>query len=328
MAIDIPKDVLSRPARLRRTVGAALTDWFFYGGAQGVRALGLGHPRLHGAEVVKDVPYFEGGRYPHRLDVYRPRGVQGPTPIIFYVHGGAFRFMSKDTHWLFGLRFAAAGYTVFSINYRLAPKHPYPAAIEDVCRAYDWVVKNAHAHGGDVSRLALAGESAGANLVTALTLALTTERPEPYAKAVYDLGVLPKAVLPACGFLQLTQPERFPLSGLTRAFFEDRLRETTEAYLGGLSFEHPHQLDLADPLVALDRDEPTARPLPPFFIPCGDSDVLKHDSLRLQAALERRGIDAEAKLYPGGMHAFHAFVFTRQARACWHDMREFLRATL
>ena len=105
---------------------------------------------------------------------------------MFYVHGGAFHLLSKDTHWLMGLVFARFGYLVVNISYRLAPKHPYPAAIEDTCDAYRWLAQRVAALGGDPDRVVVAGESAGGNLITALTIAACQRRTEPWARAVFD----------------------------------------------------------------------------------------------------------------------------------------------
>jgi len=84
----------------------------------------------------------------------------------------------------------------------------FPTPLEDVCRAFDWVVKNAERFGGDPSRIVLAGESAGANLVTSLALALAYERPEPFAKLAFATGVVPRAVVPACGVFQVSDLAR------------------------------------------------------------------------------------------------------------------------
>src|SRR5690606_7801756 len=133
----------------------------------------------------------------------------GPLPTVLYVHGGAFRSLSRRTHWLMGLAFARAGFVVANVDYRLAPAHPFPAAVQDVCAAYTWWAAHAADHGGDPGRLVLAGESAGANLVTSLAICAAWRRPEPWARAVFDAGVAPRAVLPACGILQVSRAERF-----------------------------------------------------------------------------------------------------------------------
>jgi acetyl esterase/lipase len=77
--------------------------------------------------------------------------------------------------------------------------------------------------------------------------------------------------------------------------------------------------------VALEQGAALARPLPSFFLPCGTWDVLLDDTHRLARALERSGHKStEAREYLRGPHAFHAFVFTRAARACWRDTFDFL----
>ena len=80
-----------------------------------------------------------------------------------------------------------------------------------------------------------AGESAGANLVTALTVACTYERPEPYARAVYERGVVPKAVLPACGILQVSDHERFGRKKKLNGFIAGRIAEVARGYLHKVS---------------------------------------------------------------------------------------------
>ena len=307
--------------RLRREAGAFLVDGFFEGVARAGKLHPLADPARHGVEVLRDLPYLDGGGPERHLDVWRPSARAAPLPVVLYLHGGGFRILSKDTHWVFGLVFARQGYVTFVISYRLSPRHPFPAAVEDACDAYRWVVGNAPRLGGDPSRLVLAGESAGANLATALALAACTERPEPFARRVFDGGVVPRAVVPACGLLQVTDAARFTRSS---AFVQDRIAEVGDAYLRGVVPAHPTALDLADPLVALERDEPTARPLPPFFVPCGTWDPLAEDSLRLGRALARRGVAVETKLYPREPHAFHAFVPRAGARRCWADTFDFL----
>ena len=117
----------TRLVRLRRTAGRILVDNTF----RGLALAGLAHPAArpgrHGVEVEREISYRRTGERAHRLDVYRPRrGVRRPTPALLYVHGGGFRILSKDSHWLMGLAFARRGYTVFNVSYRLAPRHPRP----------------------------------------------------------------------------------------------------------------------------------------------------------------------------------------------------------
>jgi acetyl esterase len=243
---------------------------------------------------------------------------------VLYVHGGAFRMLSKDSHWLMALAFARRGHLVFNINYRLAPKHRFPTAVEDVCAAYTWVIANAAKWGGDPSRIVVAGESAGANLVTSLTIAATYRRREPWARAVFDLGVVPKATLPACGMLQVSDPERFSRRRKLPRWTADHIEIVSDDYLPERSFAAPHGLDLADPLLVFERGDRPDRALPPFFIIAGTHDPIFDDSRRLHAALANVGADSELAVFPGEIHAFHALVWRPAARDAWRRMLEFV----
>jgi acetyl esterase len=214
---------------------------------------------------------------------------------------------------------------VFNIDYRLAPRHPFPAALEDCGAALAWIAANAARYGADPRRLILAGESAGANLVTALTVATTYRRPEPWACAAWDVGLAPRAVLPACGMLQVSDPHRFTRrKPHLAAFLQDRLAEVSDAYLGGAT----GNLELADPLVVLERAAPPDRPLPPFFVAVGTRDPLLDDSRRLKTALDRLHVPCEIRYFPGELHAFHALVWRDSARRCWRETFAFLDGCL
>ena len=315
------------PERLRRRTGALVVDNFF----RGIARAGMLHPNArperHNVEVIRDIAYRDAGLPEHHLDVYRPVDVAPGSrlPIVLYVHGGGFRILSKDTHWIMGLAFARRGFLVFNISYRLAPRYPFPAAVEDACSALDWVGRNATEWGGDLDRLVLAGESAGANLVTSLAVATSYERPEPWARAVFERELRARAVIAACGLLQVSDTGRFRRRWPhMRSFISDRLTEVTEAYLGDPTRHEPSLLDLADPLLLFERGERPARPLPPFFAPCGTKDPLLDDTRRLAAALSALGVECDAQFYPGELHAFHALVFRPNARRCWADTYGFL----
>ncbi len=314
---------MSRLEHLRRHLGSKVAEGFFEGAA----ALGRLHPRArperHGITVTRNLPY-DPAHPTRRLDVWRPANAAEPAPALLYVHGGGFRILSKDTHWVMALAFARMGFVVFNIDYRLAPAAPFPAALEDAALAYAWVTRHAARFGADVSRLVLAGESAGANLVTALAASAVFPREEPYARTVFSTGVVPRAVLPACGIHQVTDTARFARREprLSR-FVADRIEEVTRAYVGHLDEAHP-ALALADPLRLFERDVDPARPLPAFFLTCGTADPILDDTRRLHAALARRGADAEVRYYPGEPHAFHALVFRAAARRHWDDTRRFL----
>lgn len=302
-------------------VGSKMVEGFFWGASRASQIHPLARPERHGIEVIRDVPYLDTGLPEHSLDIYRPANASGPLPVCLYVHGGGFRILSKDTHWIMGLIFARRGYLVLNVNYRLAPRYPFPHAVEDLCTAYRWMIDNAEQYGGDLSRLVFAGESAGGNLITALTISLCYQRQERFAKLAHELGVLPKAVVPACGIFEVSNPDRFQRMRVSR-FIQDRLTEVTHAYLpDAIAIE---ERDLADPLRVFERGDRPDRPLPPFFAPCGALDPLSDDTRRLGTALGNLGASCETRFYERGHHAFHAFVVFDNARQCWRDTFEFL----
>lgn len=330
-----PPDPAARPRRYRETLfrrARTLAATAFF---EGLASLGALHPaaapKRHGVEVERDQVYGDDGQY-HLLDIYKPVHRPRPWPVVFYVHGGAFHLLSKDTHWLMGLVFARFGYMVVNISYRLAPKHPYPAAIEDTCAAYRWLAANIDRLGGDRERVAVAGESAGGNLITALTLATCQRRAEPFARAVFDTGLVPKAALPFCALLQVSNPDRFSARRRLPRWVDGMIRDASASYLHG----HPRQpsptTELADPLRVLEEqvaglattEDHWERPLPPFFAPVGTRDPLLDDTRRLEKALAGLNVPCEARYYPGGIHAFHALVWDPAARRCWRDALAFL----
>ncbi len=315
-------------ARLRRGASAAVVDGLFTQLAALSRRQPYAQAHRHNVELIRDVPYLNSGSTAHNLDIYRPTATPGPWPVVLYVHGGAFRILSKESHWLMALSFARRGYLVFNINYRLAPDHPFPAAIQDACAAFRWVTRNAAAFGGDLRRLVLAGESAGANLVTALSLASCYERSETWARQVFDTNVVPRAVVPACGILEVGNIERFHPGDASPWALDSLVYEylclLRDSYLPSDREDEGFTAELASPLAVLERATPPERELPAFFVPVGTRDPLMDDTRRLAKALERHGADVEAKYYDGEPHAFHAFIWRSAARQCWRDTFDFL----
>ncbi|HEX7702080.1 MAG TPA: alpha/beta hydrolase [Kofleriaceae bacterium] len=323
-------DVEPAPPVWRDTMFRRARSFIANGFFESLSATGRLHPaaspKRHGVDLESDVVY--GPDPQHRLDIYRPVTRPKPWPVVFYVHGGAFHLLSKDTHWLMGLVFARFGYLVINISYRLAPKHPFPAAIEDTCRAYTWMASRIEELGGDPNRVAVAGESAGGNLITSLALASIWERQEPWAREVFECGVLPRAVMPFCAMLQVSETDRFSKRRKMPWWVDGMIRDAGASYLHGHPQMRSAATALADPLVAIESaalgDVAFARPVPPFFAPVGTRDPLLDDTRRLEKALATLNAPCEARYYPGGIHAFHALVWNPAARRCWRDALAFL----
>ncbi|MCP4500396.1 MAG: alpha/beta hydrolase [Deltaproteobacteria bacterium] len=313
-----------RRDRLRRNLGGMVISNTFKAAAKVARLHPQANPAKHGVEVKKNIAYVDDGNSVHSLDVYRPVDLgKKLRPTVLFIHGGGFRILSKDTHWVFALALARRGYVVFSINYRLAPEHPFPAAVEDVADAYAFTVRAARTFGGDPNQLIVTGESAGGNLSLGTAISACYQRDEPWCKTIWDTGVVPKVVAPLCGILQVSNVERLLVKGVCKVV-GDRVHEISDAYLGGAEGIEDSWKDLADPLLVLESEAQSQRPLPPMFTSCGTNDLLLEDSLRLNRALEKREVRTVSRVYQGELHAFQAFVWRKNAQQSWRDLFEFL----
>lgn len=277
-----------------------------------------------GIRVTRDVPYA-----PHdacRLDVYSPANAAG-APVVLYLHGGGFRVGSKRSHAAVAEPLATAGFIVVLVDYRLAPAHPFPAALDDCAAAFLWVASNIGRYGGDSARIVIAGESAGANLALSLALSATHRFVRPSVRRVFDLAITPRALLPMCGFLHVSDPERFDSIGRRpHPLVRDRLRSISRGYLDGADAEHG--LELASPLLVLESELALDRRFPPAFISCGDRDPILDDSVRLARAFEKRSIEHTLRIERGQPHGFQVVVVTKGAATHWAHAVDFLRARL
>jgi triacylglycerol lipase len=117
--------------------------------------------------VQYNIPYIDDGEFRHTCDIYLPPG-DGPFPAVLMIHGGAWTSGSKGHMVAHARTVCAAGYTVVSINYRLAPKHPFPAQIDDCRAALGWMKTSAAKYKIDPERIATYGYSAGGHLACLL----------------------------------------------------------------------------------------------------------------------------------------------------------------
>ncbi|HEY7931896.1 MAG TPA: alpha/beta hydrolase, partial [Acidimicrobiales bacterium] len=162
------------------------------------------HPR--DMQLIKNVVYGPAPR--HRLDVWRTSTTPKGAPVILYLHGGAWTFGDKREQGRPMLHeFVRRGWIVVTSNYRLAPRDPWPAQIEDATRVLGWIKKNVAVYGGDPARVVVAGGSAGGHLAALLALSSDdpTWRPGDVTN-VSDWSV--RGALSFYGVLEMTGDER------------------------------------------------------------------------------------------------------------------------
>src|SRR5262245_18632282 len=113
--------------RFRSAAGAALIKNAVKGTSAVMNRMSFADPKRFGIRRKRGLRYLSDGHPMHTLDVYTPEAPPStPRPIVIYVHGGGFTSLSKDTHHTMALEFAKQGYVVFNVDYRLAPRDPFP----------------------------------------------------------------------------------------------------------------------------------------------------------------------------------------------------------
>jgi len=220
---------------------------------------------------------------------YRPRTAPStPLPTLVWFHGGGFVIGSvaesdADCRHLAVL----SGCAVLSVDYRLAPEHPYPAAPEDCFAAVSWIVDNAAEFGVDPARVAVGGDSAGGNLATIVAL-MARERGGPelaYQLLLYPVTDLGSFDTPS----YLANADGYYLTRRTMQWFADQY------------VPDPAQRAAAhvSPLRA-----PDLRGLPPAFVATAEHDPLCDEGEAYAARLREAGVEVELRRYDGMIHGF------------------------
>ena len=212
--------------------------------------------------------------------------------------------------------------------YRLGPVHTYPKPLKDAMAALEWVLDNGAKYGADTDRLAIIGESAGANLAAALAYCATHPRPEPFTRSIFERNVDIACVAPLYGLLDLHDIQRFwrdpGKSRRMAGWIKGEIRGTAYSYLGR-RVKRALQFPLASPLRLFEKPPVLgSRPLPPFFTTVGTADPLLSDTIRLSDALERRDTECELHVFRGEIHAFNVLLWRAAAREQWGALFDFL----
>jgi acetyl esterase len=234
-----------------------------------------------------------------RADVAVPKGA-GPHPVVIYLHGGGWAFGSPASFRKLGMQFAEVGYLTIVLDYRLAPEHPFPAALEDTIFAIGWASDNARRWNGDGRRIAIGGDSAGANLAMSAITSSAAEQRSPVQAALLFYGAY-----------DLEATAKRPRS-------EPGLQTQLSTYVSGNKglFDDPR----VSPLKAV-----APGLLPPCFIMgAGNDSWCLADSLTLGQALSAVAGPYELHVMEGMPHGFMQMSALEGCRAAMRLMWEFL----
>jgi acetyl esterase/lipase len=249
--------------------------------------------------------------------VYRPKpaGAAGalPVPGVLFIHGGGFIIGSVEAEHIGAALVAAdAGAVVVSVDYRLAPEHPYPAALHDCYAALAYLHDEAAALGVDPARVAVAGASAGGGLAAAVAL------------LARDLGGPPLCFQ----MLQIPELDDRLETPSMRRFVDSPLWnrplavESWTAYLGGL-WGSPDVPAYAAPSRATDLAG-----LPPAYISTAENDPLRDEGIAYASGLLQAGVSVELHQFPGTFHGSALVTTAAVSRRAQHEAALVLRRAL
>ena len=205
--------------------------------------------------------------------------------VILYVHGGGYVMGSAGSHRdMTGRLSQASGARVLSLNYRLAPEHPFPAPVDDSVAAYRWLLGQSI----QASNIAIAGDSAGGGLALAALIAIR-DAGEPVPAA--GIGISPWVDMEGTGESMTTRAAVDPVVQ------KEGLLGMAKLYLGDADPKNP----LAAPLHA------NLAGLPPLLIQVGDSETLLDDATRITERARKADVDVTLKIWDEMPHVWHLF---------------------
>ena len=220
--------------------------------------------------------------------IYKPTGVSGGLPGIFFIHGGGMIMGSIETeNHKAAMLCETIQSIVVSVEYRLAPENPHPAQVQDCYEALVWMSKNAAELGFDADRLAIVGGSAGGGLAIATAL---MARDQEFPKLSFQMANYP----------MIDDRNETPSSKeITDVGIWDRKAniEAWDWYLGGKNAD-----EYAAPARAKDLSG-----LPPTFIDVGELDLFRDEDIEFAKRLLQAGVTTELHVYPGAYHASESF---------------------
>jgi acetyl esterase len=248
-------------------------------------------------DTVQDVEI--NGPVPLKARHYAPPEPGGPHPLLVYYHGGGFTYGDLDTHdGACRILCRHAGAHVLAIDYRLAPEHPFPAAVDDAWAALRWAFENADRLGADPGRVGVGGDSAGGNLAAVSSqIAAHDDGPAP----ALQLLIYPATDMTTRHRSRELFREGFLLTDPEMDWYTDNYLGTARAHAGD---------PRASPLVAENLSG-----LAPAFVVTAAFDPLRDEGEAYARALQAAGTPTTLRRFPGFIHGFiNAAGVSRTAR--------------
>ncbi len=263
-------------------------------------------PRMHEvlntsvAGPVREIP----------IRIYKPTDLT-QTPTLLYLHGGGWVVGNLDTHdRVMRLLAEFSGACVVGVDYGLSPEYRFPVAINEAQAVLDWLKRQGPDHGLDSSRLAIGGDSAGANMAVSVTQLCHQKDPGLIQCLLLYYG--------AYGLTDSASWQQYGNAGFD--FTREEKEFYVTSYLGEAHNRNDPRFNVLDGDISL---------LPGAFIAAAECDPLQDDSTALYEAMQKAGRSATLKIYPGVLHSFiHYSRMLDQATEALRDGADALKAAL
>lgn len=248
----------------------------------------------------KDICYGPYGE-DNLADIYYQKGVLHPQPTIVSIHGGGWFYGNKEIYQFYCMNLAQRGFTVVNFNYRLAPEHRWPAALEDINALFSWIAEHGSEHCIDPDILFTVGDSAGGQLASQYLALLTNAQYRKFYPFSFPVG---KAAVRAaglnCGIYDAARALQTQTDGAMVNYVGERITEA---------------------IPAMDTMKYLTADFPPSFIMTSCHDFLRDAAAPMYRALTDLGVPCIYRCYgaedrPEIGHVFHVNIKLSEAAVC------------
>ena len=239
--------------------------------------------------------------------LYTPKDIGENAPCLVYYHGGGFVLPAAPYHFKLAREYAhAAGCKVLFVNYRLAPKHPFPTAPEDCYATYSWLIDHAEELSVDSSRIAVAGDSAGGQLATVVCLMAKDRN--------YIMPCAQMLLYPAAGNVETDSAKKYTDTPMCNSRDMEKYGK----------FYRP-DLSVGNPVYASPIEAESLEGLPVTYLETAEFDPLRDGGILYAERLRQCGVSVELHNTEGTIHGFDIVISSPIVRECMQRRIAFLR---
>lgn len=238
-------------------------------------------------EMIRDIPYLHDDDNYHTIDIFRPKHTPYGFPVIINIHGGGLLMGNKSQNKGFNIWLSMKGFLVYSIEYSLVPDVMVQDQLNEINKALGFIKNRIYLDGGDLNRISLVGDSAGAFLAL-YSAAIQNNKTIAKAFNIDSFNLHIETLVLQSGMFYTTKLDKIGFFLRKTLYGTDYKKKTFAKYL------NPENDDLLNSL-------------PSMYLMTSQSDHLKHYTLNFAKSLDREGHDYELVCYAKNKNRIHAF---------------------